>query len=94
MASNPQTAAADSDDDEIPRLSAHTLAALASFRAEQEQRLKEEDLQQSTQLDVPDNFEEDWNLSQFWVEVLLLFHLDYAPLMQYSPCSTMRKRRI
>lgn len=79
MASNPQDAKADSDDDEIPRLSAHTLAALASFRAEQEQRLKEEDLQQSTQLDVPDNFEEDWNLSQFWVEFYSLRHLLDAP---------------
>ena len=59
MASSNAPTKEEDDDDDIPRLSAHTLAALAAFRAEHEQRLQEEDRAQSTQLDEPDNFEED-----------------------------------
>ncbi|XP_069828142.1 EEF1A lysine methyltransferase 1 [Dendropsophus ebraccatus] len=56
---------ASDDDDEVPQLSAHTLAALQVFYTEQEQR--------ESQKAGPgyDRFavgavEEDWQLSQFW----------------------------
>ncbi|XP_008690343.1 EEF1A lysine methyltransferase 1 isoform X1 [Ursus maritimus] len=52
----------DSDDDEIPRLSSHTLAALQEFYAEQKQ-------QSDPGGDDKYNIgiiEENWQLSQFW----------------------------
>ncbi|PAA79070.1 hypothetical protein BOX15_Mlig029775g1 [Macrostomum lignano] len=46
----------DSDDDDVPQLSAHALAALEEFYTDQHQQEKSESVQPA----------EDWNLSQFW----------------------------
>ncbi|XP_066980968.1 EEF1A lysine methyltransferase 1 [Macrobrachium rosenbergii] len=53
----------DSDDD-APALSAATLGALLEFFKEQEER--NDKLRQIEEGEIPDNFDEDWNLSQFW----------------------------
>lgn len=52
------------EDDEIC-LSEHTLKALQEFMAEQQQKIDEE--QQRVKEGKADIFEEDWQLSQFWV---------------------------
>ena len=63
----------DDNDDDILKLSDNALAALQAFRAE-----KEEIIQQFSQLNASaelqfqkrvtmDLFQEDWQLSQFWV---------------------------
>ncbi|KAM4045652.1 EEF1A lysine methyltransferase 1 isoform 1-T3 [Anomaloglossus baeobatrachus] len=53
------------DDDDIPQLSAHTLAALQDFYTEQQQR---ESLKSGPDYDkfAVGAVEEDWQLSQFW----------------------------
>ncbi|KAM3933054.1 EEF1A lysine methyltransferase 1 [Leptodactylus fuscus] len=53
------------DDDDVPQLSAHTLAALQEFYTEQEQQ---ESLKSGPSYDkfTVGAVEEDWQLSQFW----------------------------
>ncbi|ESO01522.1 hypothetical protein HELRODRAFT_157178 [Helobdella robusta] len=54
------------EEDDIPRLSAETLAALQEFYLEEEQRNMEEDAAiSSTNTNMP---KEDWQLSQFWYD--------------------------
>ncbi|KAK7077065.1 EEF1A lysine methyltransferase 1, partial [Halocaridina rubra] len=55
----------DSDDD-TPALSTETMGALMEFYREQEER--SERLRQIEEGQVPENFDEDWNLSQFWYD--------------------------
>ncbi|XP_027445913.1 EEF1A lysine methyltransferase 1 isoform X3 [Zalophus californianus] len=52
----------DSDDDDIPRLSSHTLAALQEFYAEQKQQ---SDPGRDDKYNIG-IIEENWQLSQFW----------------------------
>ncbi|CAK1359570.1 Protein-lysine N-methyltransferase EFM5 [Cercospora beticola] len=63
------------DDDDIPQLSADTLAALAEFHSERDAKAKEfEDLKTKAEDDFANGsgkltmnlFGEDWNASQFW----------------------------
>lgn len=55
------------DDDEVPQLSAHTLAALQEFYTEQsQQQQKLIDAQEGQVKDV--ELSEDWQLSQFWYD--------------------------
>ncbi|GAB6030975.1 hypothetical protein CHUAL_007798 [Chamberlinius hualienensis] len=59
----------DSDDDEVIQLSAQSLAALTEFYAEQAaQREHEEALKLSTVQSSTLQFQEDWQLSQFWYD--------------------------
>lgn len=55
----------DDDDDDIPQLSSHTLAALQEFYLEQQQREGMKTSQGFNQYSVG-SIEEDWQLSQFW----------------------------
>ncbi|KAB7498832.1 Protein-lysine N-methyltransferase n6amt2 [Armadillidium nasatum] len=50
--------------DDPPQLSAETMKALLEFYEEQEER--EQKLQEISEDRVPDTFEENWNMSQFW----------------------------
>jgi len=52
-----------SDDDDL-QLSLSTMAALNEFLSEQKE--KQEKLKQIEEGNIPDSFEENWNLSQFW----------------------------
>lgn len=49
-------------DDDIPQLSAHTLAALQEFYAKEKQRQESEVSQENQEIS------EDWQLSQFWYD--------------------------
>ncbi|XP_076041736.1 EEF1A lysine methyltransferase 1 isoform X2 [Oratosquilla oratoria] len=51
-------------DDDRPQLSSDTMNALLEFYKEQDER--EQKLQEIQGGCVPDNFDENWNLSQFW----------------------------
>ncbi|EFO86915.1 hypothetical protein CRE_04640 [Caenorhabditis remanei] len=51
-----------SDDEDVPQLSADTMAALSMFQAEQQQKLEE---MKSGKIEKID---EDWQLSQFWYD--------------------------
>lgn len=51
-----------SDDEEVPQLSADTLAALSMFQAEQQKKF--EDLKSGK----IEKIDEDWQLSQFWYD--------------------------
>ncbi|XP_045600336.1 EEF1A lysine methyltransferase 1 [Procambarus clarkii] len=53
----------ESDDDSL-QLSAQTMGALLEFYKEQEER--KDKLRQIEEGDIPDFFEENWNMSQFW----------------------------
>lgn len=53
-----------SDSDDDLQLSAATMAALQQFMAEQQER--------KTEQEKGTDFEEDWQLSQFWVSINLL----------------------
>ncbi|XP_036601588.1 EEF1A lysine methyltransferase 1 [Trichosurus vulpecula] len=53
----------DSDDDDIPQLSSHTLAALQEFYDEQQQRKTDPGEDNKYNIGV---IEENWQLSQFW----------------------------
>ncbi|XP_072261155.1 EEF1A lysine methyltransferase 1 [Pyxicephalus adspersus] len=55
------------EDDDVPQLSAHTLAALQEFYAEQEQRESLKSGPEYDQFSVG-AVEEDWQLSQFWYD--------------------------
>ncbi|XP_013043675.1 EEF1A lysine methyltransferase 1 isoform X1 [Anser cygnoides] len=55
----------DDDDDDVPQLSAHTLAALQEFYLEQQQREGTKTSQGFNQYSVG-SIEENWQLSQFW----------------------------
>ncbi|XP_037793081.1 EEF1A lysine methyltransferase 1-like [Penaeus monodon] len=59
----PQVSISESDDD-VPQLSAGTMAALMEFFKEEEER--KDKLRQIEEGEIPDTFEEDWNMSQFW----------------------------
>lgn len=68
----------DENDDEAITLSASTLAALAEFQNEEKERQEKfeklysaaesqfDDLNEDKQLKKIEDFQEDWNLSQFW----------------------------
>uniref|UniRef100_A0A1I7TM35 Protein-lysine N-methyltransferase n=1 Tax=Caenorhabditis tropicalis TaxID=1561998 RepID=A0A1I7TM35_9PELO len=51
-----------SDEEDIPQLSADTLAALSMFQAEQQKKLEDLKSGKSEKID------EDWQLSQFWYD--------------------------
>ncbi|KAK8724616.1 hypothetical protein OTU49_011175 [Cherax quadricarinatus] len=53
----------ESDDDSL-QLSAQTMGALLEFYKEQEERADK--LRQIEEGDIPEFFEENWNMSQFW----------------------------
>ncbi|XP_074841415.1 EEF1A lysine methyltransferase 1 [Carettochelys insculpta] len=55
------------DDDDIPRLSSHTLAALHEFYIDQQQKKGTEVSQEFKRYSVG-SIEEDWQLSQFWYD--------------------------
>ncbi|KAM7264622.1 hypothetical protein ACFE04_002305 [Oxalis oulophora] len=56
-----------SDDDELPSLSSHTLAALKEFLAEQNQTNPSTEDEEEEEK-KPSLLSEDWRLSQFWYE--------------------------
>ncbi|CAH60777.1 Protein-lysine N-methyltransferase M142.8 [Caenorhabditis elegans] len=51
-----------SDTDDIPQLSADTLAALSMFQAEQQEKIEQ------LQSGIIEKIDEDWQLSQFWYD--------------------------
>lgn len=51
-------------DDETLHLSAETMSALMEFYREQEER--EQKMKEIEEGNIPNNFEENWNMSQFW----------------------------
>ncbi|XP_056648573.1 EEF1A lysine methyltransferase 1 isoform X1 [Diorhabda sublineata] len=54
----------ESNDDDVPQLSAETFAALQEFYKEQEER---ENTSNITDIEIV-SFQEDWQLSQFWYD--------------------------
>ncbi|ROT73865.1 hypothetical protein C7M84_007669, partial [Penaeus vannamei] len=60
----PQVSITSESDDDLPQLSAGTMAALMEFFKEEEER--KDKLRQIEEGEIPDTFEEDWNMSQFW----------------------------
>ncbi|CAG9770603.1 unnamed protein product [Ceutorhynchus assimilis] len=57
-----------SEDEDVPQLSAHTFAALQDFYREQEERESKEIQAKELALTGGVDFDENWQLSQFWYD--------------------------
>jgi hypothetical protein len=83
----------DNDNDDVPTLSAETLSALRQFLFERQALELYEQKLSSTITDEPDNFEENWNLSQFWVCVAIVIMLLFFCYCCCCCCDDVRSGR-